>query len=250
MRTIFGAIVWMYWAVCIITFFVIVTVLYVITFPFDRFHRIPNKVLKGLAWIMLKANPGWTFDIIGADPKKISKPTIVIANHQSFMDLPLLYLLPWSMKWLAKKDLFKIPIFGWIIYMTGQIAIDRKSMQSVKKIDELVAPIQEGIPAMIFPEGTRTETGDIKPFKNGAFKLAKRYNFNILPVVMEGGHQAMPSGNWTMSSTQKFTISVLEPISAEDFDSAIELKEVSYMFIKKESDRIKKKNSYQSAERE
>lgn len=234
MRTVFSVIIWIYWALCIITFFCMVTLLYLLTLPFDRYNRIPNKVLKGLAWVMLKINPGWSFEIKGADPQRLSEPTIVVANHQSFLDMPLLYLLPWSMKWVAKKSLFKIPIFGWIIYMTGQIAIERHSMRSAQKIDKLVEPIQAGIPAMIFPEGTRTETGEVKPFKKGAFKLAKQYNFNILPVILDGGYQAMPAGSWKIASKQHFTISVLDPVPAGEYESEKELKDAVYMLIKEE----------------
>lgn len=183
---------------------------------------------------MLKVNPGWTFEIKGADPNKLTKPTIVVANHQSFMDMPILYLLPWSMKWVAKKSLFKIPVLGWIIYMTGHLGIDRKSMRSVKKLDKLVEPIKDGLPAMIFPEGTRTTTGDLKPFKNGAFKLAIKYNFDILPIVLEGGHQAMPSGSWKVFYKQHFVVSVLDPIDPTDFGSESELKEAVFMLINQE----------------
>lgn len=239
MRTVFSVVIWIYWAVCICIFFLVVSLLYIVTFPFDRYNRIPNNVLRGLGWSMMGINPGWSFEIKGADPQKISKPTIVVANHQSFLDLPLLYLLPWSMKWVAKKSLFKIPIFGWIIYMTGQIAIERKSMRSAQKIDKLVEPIQKGIPGMIFPEGTRTETGDLKRFKKGAFKLAQRYNFNILPVVLEGGYEAMPSGSWRVAPRQDFTISVLEPIAAERFESEKELKETVYLLIKEELESLR-----------
>lgn len=234
MRTIFSIVIWLFWAICIISFFLIVLVLYVITFPFDRYNQIPNNVLKGLAWVMLKANPGWQYTIKGGDPEKISRPTIVVANHQSFLDLPLLYMLPWTMKWVAKKDLFRIPIFGWIIYMTGQIALDRRSMRSAKKIDKLVEPIQQGIPGMIFPEGTRTQTGELKPFKNGAFKLAKRYNFNILPVVLEGGYSTMPPGSWKLNYRQHFKVSVLDPVASDYFESDEELKNTVSSLIEQE----------------
>lgn len=239
MRTIRGILIWLYWAVCIISFFIVVAFLYLITFPFDKFHRIPNKVLAGLAGMMLRFNPGWHFEIKGAHPDKVSQPTIVVANHQSFLDLPLLYLLPWSMKWVAKKDLFKIPIFGWIIYMTGQIAIDRQSMRSAQKIDELVKPVKNGIPAMIFPEGTRTSDGQIHSFKNGAFKLAKRYNFNILPVVVDGGHQAMPRGEWRPACQQNFQITVMDPLPPKEYASEQELKEAAFTLMTNELSSIR-----------
>ncbi len=234
MQSIQSAIVWLYWIVCFLIFFVLVAVLYVLTLPFDRFNRIPNKILKALGWLMLKPVPGWSFEIKGADINKLERPAIVVANHQSFLDMPLLYLLPWSMKWVAKKSLFKIPILGWIIFMTGHLGIDRESRKSVKKLDKLVKPIKNGIPGMIFPEGTRTRDGELKPFKNGAFTLAERYNFHILPIVLNGGFEAMRSGSWVINFRQKFTISVLDPLNPQDFESAGQLKQTTYQIIEKE----------------
>jgi 1-acyl-sn-glycerol-3-phosphate acyltransferase len=234
MKTLFSIILWLYWAICIIGFFGIVTILYLVTFFFDRFNTITNKSLKGLAWIMLKVNPGWDIQVKGADPEKVIRPTIVIANHQSFLDLPLSYLLPWSMKWVSKRGLFRIPILGWIIYMTGHLGIDRRSMRSAKKLDALVTPIQAGTPAMIFPEGTRSRTGELQSFKNGAFKLAKKYNFNILPIVLQGGGEAMPAGSWRVARKQKFRISVLDPLEVDQYDSVSELKDTAFSLIEEE----------------
>ncbi|HKL17801.1 MAG TPA: lysophospholipid acyltransferase family protein [Halalkalibaculum sp.] len=221
----------------------IVSLLYLFTFPFDRFNQIPNRTLKGLARSMLAVNPGWDFIVEGAEADKVTKPTIVIANHQSFLDLPLFYLLPWSMKWVAKKSLFKIPILGWIIFMTGQIAIERYSLKSLKKLDYLVQPIQNGIPGMIFPEGTRTEDGNLKAFKNGAFLMAKRYNFNLLPIVHNGGYEAMPSGSWRIDPRQTFRISVLDPIDPQEFENTEEIKETAYLKIERELERLQKEKS-------
>lgn len=234
MKTLFSIVIWIYWAVCIISCFIIVTILYLFTFPFDRFNRIPNKCIKGLAWVMMKVNPGWTFEMKGVDLQKISQPTIVVANHQSFLDMPISYLLPWNMKWVAKRDLFKIPIFGWIVYMGGHIGIDRQSRRSVKMLDKLVKPIQAGIPGMIFPEGTRSTSGELKPFKNGAFKLAKQYNFNILPIVLKGGGETMPPGTWKVTCRQHFVVSILDPVNPEKFESVSELKGAVSSLIEQE----------------
>lgn len=233
-KTLFSFILWIYWAVCIIVFFVLVTILYLLTFVFDPFNKIPNKTLRILAQLMLRVNPYWSIKITGADKEKIKDPTIVIANHQSFLDLPLLYLLPWNMKWVAKKGLFHIPILGWIIYMTGQLGIDRKSMRSARKLDALVRPIKAGIPGMIFPEGSRSRDGKLQPFKNGAFKLAQKYNLKVLPAVLKGGHEAMPPGSWQVSTKADFTISVLDPIDAQQFSSFDELRDHAFSLIEKE----------------
>ncbi len=167
MRTIFSIFIWMYWALCLFVFFLLISVLY----------------------------------------------------------------------------LFRIPVLVWILYMTGQIVIDRESMRSAKKIDRLVSPVKNGTPAMIFPEGTRTDDGSLNPFKNGAFKLAKRYNFNILPIVLSGGYRAMPRGNWRAAPKQHFRLSVLDPVSADEFNTESELKEAVYMLINTELTRIQTKSA-------
>ena len=234
MRTLFSIFIWIYWTACILFFFLVVLLLYLLTLPIDRFNTIPNKALKGLAWVMMRPVPGWSFTIRGTHTGKIGKPTLVIANHQSFLDMPLSYLLPWNMKWVAKRSLFRIPLFGWMIFMTGHVGIDRHSLRSVKRLDKLVKPIREGIPGMIFPEGTRTEDGKLKPFKKGAFVLAKEYNLQVLPLVLEGGYQAMPAGTWRLMPGQHFDIAVLDPLDPDDFDSAEELKQHAYRLIEKE----------------
>lgn len=189
--------------------------------------------------MILKSVPTWKFVIINAEKYKVNKPTMVIANHQSFLDIPLLYLLPWTMKWVTKKSLLKIPVLGWLTAMTGHLPIDRESMRSVRKMDALVEPIQDGIPGMIFPEGTRSTTGELKPFKNGAFALAKKYNFQILPVVVNGGYTAMPRGSWRFSFNNKFVVSVLEPLDPDDFFDSKSLKKEAFQQIQAELTKIK-----------
>lgn len=238
MNTIFSILLWIYWAICIISCFLMVFIVYLLTALFDRYNRIPNKLVQWLAWVMMKANPGWKITVQGADRRKIAKPTIVIANHRSFLDMPLMYLLPWRMKWVAKNDLFKIPIFGWIIYMTGHLGIDRASARSARKLDKLVEPIRQGIPAMIFPEGTRHTSTELGRFKNGAFRLAKRYGFQILPVAIYGSDKAMPPGSWKIAPKQTFTVSVLEPIPSDRFESKEELRQHAHSMLHREMKRL------------
>lgn len=240
MNELFSIFLWMYWALCIIPFFVIVLVVDIVTYPFDPHHQISNSLLRILSALMLRTNPGWSFNIKGADKTKVSQPTIVVANHQSFLDLAMLYLLPWSMKWVAKKALFKIPILGWMIYLTGHIPINRKSIRSAKKISRMIDVVKQGEPLMIFPEGTRTPTGEIQRLKTGAFKMAKLNEFNILPVVLDGSYQAMSRGNWAAHPKQQFSISVLEPISPDSYESADEIKETVSVLFKQELANLRK----------
>jgi len=242
MRTFLSTLVWAYWTIVFHFCLVLVTILFVITYPFDRYRKIPNRVLKLLAWLVIKPIPTWCVEIRGADYGKIHQPTIVVANHQSFLDIPLLYLLPWRMKWVTKKNLLRIPVLGWLTAMTGHIPIDRKSMQSFRAMEVLVQPIQAGIPGMIFPEGTRTTDGSMKKYKKGAFVLAKKYNFRVLPVVLEGGYEAMPSGSWKFNFKKTFVISVLEPLDPAEFEDSNKLKDFAQQQIKDELKSMQKEN--------
>ena len=238
---------WVYWSVCIVLYFILVTLAFVATFPFDRYHQIPNRILKGLGFLMIRANPGWSVQFDGIEHYERGQPTVFVANHQSFLDMPLTYLLPWTMKWVAKKSLFHIPILGWIIYMTGHLGIDRESLRSVKLLDKLVEPIHEGIPAMFFPEGTRTTTGDIGRFKNGAFTLARQYNFTLQPLVLEGGYAAMPSGSWRFNFKADFYVSILPAVDPGEFKSTEELREHVREAMTEKLDSIRRANRKKKA---
>src|SRR5699024_11504344 len=115
MRALLSILVWLYWTVCFLFFLVIVTLLFLVTYPFDEYRKIPNKALKGLAWIVLKPIPTWNIKITGAELRKVKQPTLVVANHQSFLDLPLPYFLSCRLKWVAKKSLLKITLLWWHI---------------------------------------------------------------------------------------------------------------------------------------
>lgn len=242
MRAFLSILVWAYWTICFHLCLLVVAILFVITYPFDQYRQIPNKTLKSLAWMILKPVPTWYFEIRGASKGKIQKPTLVVANHQSFLDIPLLYLLPWSMKWVTKKGLLRIPVLGWLTAMSGHIPIDRKSLRSFSKMNALVEPIQNGIPGLIFPEGTRSATGDLKSFKNGAFSIAQKYNFQVLPVVLEGGHRAMPRGSWKFWFNNKFIVSVLDPVDPANFDDPNALNEAVFHQIEQELSAIRSPN--------
>lgn len=244
MRTLGSILFWIYYGFCFLVFFILVSLAFLLTFPFDRFREIPNRILKGLGFMMIRTNPGWKATIKGLENDPGDEPTIFVANHQSFLDMPITYLLPWTMKWVAKKSLFHIPILGWIIYMTGHLGIDRKSLSSVKLLDKLVEPIQNGVPAMFFPEGTRTTTGEIGRFKNGAFTLARQYNFKLQPLVLDGGYRALPSGSWKFRFREEFKISVLPSIDPGDYGSTEELKSKVHEAMEKELNALREKDNY------
>jgi 1-acyl-sn-glycerol-3-phosphate acyltransferase len=127
-----------------------------------------------------------------------SAPYIYMANHQSNFDIPvLLGHLAVQFRWLAKMELFKIPIFGRAMRTAGYISIDRNNRQSAFASLQLAANrIKSGVSVVIFPEGTRSLDGKIRPFKKGGFVLAVDAGVPIVPVVITGTRAIMPKGRF------------------------------------------------------
>lgn len=173
---------------------------------------------------MMHPTPGWTLHIEGTEKFDRSEPTIFIANHQSFMDIPFLFQLPWKMKWVVKHSMTYIPVMGWMVKLTGQLTINRSSKSALKKLSRLVQPLKDLVPVMIFPEGTRSLDGEIKSFKNGAFLLALEHGFKIQPIVIDGAYDALASGSKLFNTKCMYKMSVLDAIDPADFEGMNELK--------------------------
>ena len=118
---------------------------------------------------------------------------IYMANHQSNFDIPvLLGYLPVQFRWLAKAELFKIPVFGRAMLGAGYVKIDRFNQESAfRSIDEAAQRMKDGVSVMIFPEGTRSLDGSIRPFKKGGFVMAVDSGVPIVPVILKGTRSIM-----------------------------------------------------------
>lgn len=119
---------------------------------------------------------------------------IYMSNHQSNFDIPvLLAYLPVQFRWLAKVELFRIPIFGFAMQRAGYISIDRSDRKAaILSLRRAAEIIRGGVSVMFFPEGTRSRDGDIRPFKSGGFILAIDSGVPIVPVIIHGTFPIMP----------------------------------------------------------
>jgi 1-acyl-sn-glycerol-3-phosphate acyltransferase len=152
-------------------------------------HRVGNIWAR-----MLLAVANTRVEIIGAENVLIGKPQIFMANHQSDFDvLIVLAHLPGQFRWIVKKELFQIPIFGRAMQSAGYIEIDREDREkAIMSIDRAAMKIREGKSVMSFPEGTRSKDGKIKPFKHGMFYLAIKSGVPIVPISIIGAGEIMP----------------------------------------------------------
>lgn len=234
MRTLFSIFVFTYFSFLFLVFFILISIVFLITFPFDRYRKAPNFTLSIMARFMMMASPFWRMDFEGTEKFDPKEPTIFVCNHQSFLDMAVIYHLPWKMKWVSKRSLTYIPVMGWLVWLTGHLTINRSSKTALKKLDNLVQPLKDLVPVMIFPEGTRTMDGELKPFKNGAFLLAMEHGFKIQPMVINGGHIAMPSGSGNLEPKVDFKLRVLDPVNVNEFEGLTELKDHVRMLMNKE----------------
>jgi 1-acyl-sn-glycerol-3-phosphate acyltransferase len=121
-------------------------------------------------------------------------PVIFMSNHQGAFDIPaLLRAIPCRFSWLAKKELFSIPLFGRAMAAAGYLPVDREhGRRALESIRRAANAIRGGTSVAIFPEGTRSETGDLLPFKRGGFILAAMAEVPIVPVVISGSRAITP----------------------------------------------------------
>lgn len=120
---------------------------------------------------------------------------VVVANHQSHFDIFAIYgWLGIDLRWVMKKELRNIPVFGYACEVMGQVIIDRSNPKAaMQSIEKAKSQIKGGTSIMFFPEGTRSLDGELLPFKAGAFKFAKDLGLPILPVTITGSHDILPS---------------------------------------------------------
>ena len=143
---------------------------------------------------------------------------ILMANHQSNFDIPvLLGRLPVQFRWLAKEELFRIPIFGRGMRGCGYISIDRTNRKlAFESLKEAARKIREGVSVMIFPEGTRSSDGKIRLFKKGGFVLSVDAGVPIVPIIIYGTRSIMPKGR-LMIRSQDVRMEILAPINTSEY---------------------------------
>lgn len=125
-----------------------------------------------------------------------SKNYIIMSNHTSYLDVPiLLCAYPKNIYFVAKRELLRIPFFGWMMWLLGMIFIDRSNpKKSIRSMKIAALKLKKGKNVLVFPEGTFDEEGKLLPFKKGAFHIAVKAKMPILPVAIKGGEKIWPSG--------------------------------------------------------
>lgn len=205
-----------YTAIICLVMEIISAVALLLTFPFDKQRKVVHELSRALVYMFVMVPPLWKRKIEGLENIEKDKPYVIVINHQSMVDVMMLYLVPMIFRWVSKKEVHRIPFIGRFLMMHGDIAIDRKQgSKSMRKVMEQGKMwLDRGVSVAMFPEGTRSKDGEIHRFKAGAFALAKDAGVAILPVIMEGS-SSMIKPSMMVNWRNEFVIKVLPAISAE-----------------------------------
>jgi 1-acyl-sn-glycerol-3-phosphate acyltransferase len=168
-----------------------------------------RRLGKTMTW----ANPTWKLHISGETISDPRHPYVVVSNHQSLADIPLISNLPWEMKWMGKVEIFKLPVIGWMMSLSGDISVDRKNPRSgAQALIKAQRYLEKHCSVMIFPEGTRTLDGRVRPFTDGAFHLAIRAKVPVLPLAIDGSRDCIPKNRWKFGKPSDIYLKILPPI--------------------------------------
>jgi 1-acyl-sn-glycerol-3-phosphate acyltransferase len=190
-------------------------------FDRDPLHYRTGFLFRKLGKTLTRVNPAWKLDISGdlvADPRR---PYVVVSNHQSMADIPLISNLPWEMKWMGKVELFRLPIIGWMMRLAGDMCVDRKSPRSgARAMLKAQRYLEQNCSVMMFPEGTRSLDGRVRQFADGAFHLAIKARVPILPLVIEGSRNCIPKNSWKFGKPSDILLKVLQAIDTSSLTLA------------------------------
>lgn len=185
---------------------------------FDRKDRFTYRLANLWGQTIVNINPQWKIKIIDDHYIKPNKGYVIVANHTSLADIVCLFCLNKHFKWVAKSSLFKIPFFGWSMSLLKYISLSRGQHGSIRdSFNESIECLNKDVSVLIFPEGTRSRSGQLAEFKNGAFKLALATKKPIVPVVIRGTGAALTKGNATISAMARGFLKVLPPIEVSDY---------------------------------
>lgn len=179
-----------------------------------------NQHLKqGAQQILKLINASYEVHFSADFKRQPNTPYILMANHLSLFDLPLLFsALPGAMRFLVKQSLFKLPVFGKAIHAAEFLPVHIEDPHKMGALLETAKnKLKDGMMLCIFPEGRRSLTGQLLPFRPGGFRLAREIGAHIIPVGITGTNQALPARTASLKRGQHFTLNIGTPIDTTPF---------------------------------
>jgi 1-acyl-sn-glycerol-3-phosphate acyltransferase len=221
MRGVFSIIFWTFFGVTCALFFFIAVAIWIVTTPFDRRRRLNHLWSCWWASVYAYWYPGWRVRVTGREKIAPKRPYVLVANHTSIADIVLLFCLFKQFKWVSKTTVFLYPFLGWNMWLSAYVPLKRGDKASIAKMMERCKTwLRRGISVLMFPEGTRSPDGTLKPFKHGAFTMALETGVDVVPIAIHGGHALIPKHGTTFAARADLWVEVLDPIATSAFSDA------------------------------
>jgi 1-acyl-sn-glycerol-3-phosphate acyltransferase len=206
----------LFWAFLVtssILLFPVAVAIWALTLPFDRrlawLHQFTCFWASLYTWL----NPVWRVRVEGREKVRPHETYVMVANHQSLLDILVLFRLFVHFKWVSKVENFRVPFIGWNMTLNRYIRLRRGDPQSIGEMMSAASrTLDDGNSIMMFPEGTRSPDGRLRAFKHGAFTLAQGSGRPILPIVIEGTARALPKRGFVLQGRHPIAIRVLDEI--------------------------------------
>ncbi len=187
-------------------------ILLLVTAPSDPGRRIVGRLFHWIGRFLVWVCPTWDFRIENASRSPLDEPGVIVSNHRSDADVFLCACLPWDMKFLSKDSLYNLPVMGWAMRMAGDIGVVRGDRESgAAALETCRMWLERGVSVGIFPEGTRSRSGEMLPFFEGAFRLAIETGRPIQPVAIAGTRNAMRPGSLLLHPARAVA-RILDPV--------------------------------------
>lgn len=195
--------------------FPIAVLIWVVTVAFDRHLVVLHRFTCFWASLYTWLNPLWPVTITGREHIRPGTTYVLAANHLSLLDILVLFRLFRDFKWVSKAEIFKVPLIGWNMSMNRYIRLQRGQRESVvTMMEQCERTLRAGSSIMMFPEGTRSESGELRRFKTGAFELAVATGVPVVPIVITGTQNALPKSGFVLQGRHPIGVEILEPVPA------------------------------------
>jgi 1-acyl-sn-glycerol-3-phosphate acyltransferase len=195
--------------------FILSVIVLIVTYPFDKSRRWVHECSRWICAILYGVPPFIRRTIDGLENIEEGKPYVMVMNHNSGCDIFAAYKIPLNFRWVSKREVFRVPFMGQLLLVHGDIPIERGNPKTAmeKVLREGKLWLGRGVSVAIFPEGTRSKTGEMNRFKAGAFNLAAEAGVDILPIVMTGTNELF--NGWKVNWRNRVAIRVLPAVKAE-----------------------------------
>jgi len=209
---------WLFLVATSLVLFPVAVVIWAATVLVDRRLVVLHRFTCFWASLYTWLNPAWRVRLDGRERIRPGAVYVMVANHQSFLDILVLFRLFVHFKWVSKIEIFRVPGIGWNMALNRYIKLRRGDRQSIAEMMRACErTLADGNSIMMFPEGTRSADGRLKAFKHGAFSLAQRARVPLLPIVIEGTAHALPKRGFVLRGRHAIRVRVLEEIPYAQF---------------------------------